>query len=451
MDADHASRCAAIVSRKICAPSYIDIDMLRTLQLYDDVVDFIALQEPVYERLVWEFMSSYVVDFKRKFDDVRGYIRFRLFNHTHEMHLVQFNELLRLPVGGATYHTPPDYQPKQFWTTLTCLGRPYEARSTKATWICNPVIRYFHRLLANHVFPRADSQNGVRASELFMIWAALHRQAVNTGAFIADHQHEHAKSSKVVLSDGGIITALAKALGYGAQIASLPILHRPGRLDLATCLNMKLFTTHGGGPLWLNHHGRALFPFPNQPRTTVTNPENLIYDDEAAGEAGAHSDDGSDHGSTDEAEALPRARGGPRRAPNPPAAGPSHPSHPSPAGAMSPSVLQTVLDRLDQLHVQNQEILRHQQHMTHLVLASHGGLGELDACKPTSDSYQKGTLSSEIHGLPSYAMIMAQNGLFHFDHKPFIVKAWTPKMEFNTNAIASLQIWIQFSELDIKY
>ncbi|KAJ8448899.1 hypothetical protein Cgig2_030755 [Carnegiea gigantea] len=173
---------------------------------------------------------------------------------------------------------------------------------------------------------------------------------------------------RVVLSDGGIITALAKALGYAAQIASLPILHQPGRLDLATCLNMKLFTTHGGGPLWLNHHGRALFPFPNQPRTTVTNHENLIYDDEAAGEAGAHSDDGSDHGSTDDAEALPRARGGSRRPPSPPAAGLSHPSHPSPAGAMSPSVLQTVLDRLDQLHVQNQEILRNQQHMTHLII-----------------------------------------------------------------------------------
>ncbi|KAJ8430813.1 hypothetical protein Cgig2_006562 [Carnegiea gigantea] len=144
---------------------------------------------------------------------------------------------------------------------------------------------------------------------------------------------------------------------------------------------MKLFTTHGGGPLWLNHHGRALFPFPNQPRTTVTNHENLIYDDEAAGEAGSYSDDGSDHGSTDDAEALPRARGGPRRPPSRPAAGPSHPSHPSPAGAMSPSVLQTVLDRLDQLHVQNQEILRNQQHMTHLVVAE---VDSKEANRPTT-------------------------------------------------------------------
>ena len=205
--------------------------------------------------------------------------------------------------------------------------------------------------MANHVFPRADSQNGVRAGELFMLWAALHRKAVNTGAFIADHLDEYAKSTKVVISDSGLITALAKALGYGAQLAALPVLHQPGRIDLTTCINMKLFTAFGGGQLWLNHHDRALFPLPNQPRTTITNLANLIYDDEEA----------------EEDEDLPGARGGPRRASGSPDAGPSHPSSVPPVGPMSPSPFQTVLDRLDQLHVQNQEILRNQQHMAHLV------------------------------------------------------------------------------------
>ena len=44
---------------------------------------------------------------------------------------------------------------------------------------------------------------------------------------------------------------------------------------------------------------------------------------------------------------------------------------------------------------------------------------------------------------------VTQKGLF--DDKPFIVKAWTPKMEINTDAIASLPIWLQFRELDIKF
>jgi len=80
-----------------------------------------------------------------------------------------------------------------------------------------------------------------------MIWAALNRKAINTGAFIADHLDEYIKSAKVVISDTVIITALAKALGYGAQVAALSILHQPSRIDLITCINMKLFKALGGG------------------------------------------------------------------------------------------------------------------------------------------------------------------------------------------------------------
>ena len=78
------------------------------------------------------------------------------------------------------------------------------------------MLRYLQSLTTNHIFPRADGQNGVRAGELFILWATLHRKAVNTCAFIANHLDEHAKSTKVVIGGGGIITALAKALGYSA-------------------------------------------------------------------------------------------------------------------------------------------------------------------------------------------------------------------------------------------
>ena len=118
MDAEHASRYDSIVTRKLSAPRYLDRQMLETLSLYDDLrrllvtlgwVHFVELQEPVYERLVWEFMSSLVVDLRRKFDEVPGYIRFRLFNVTHEMHLVRFNELLHLPAYGALTPEHEDY------------------------------------------------------------------------------------------------------------------------------------------------------------------------------------------------------------------------------------------------------------------------------------------------------------------------------------------------------
>jgi len=83
VDAEHASLYDAIVSRKICGPNYLDADMFTNLRLYDDLrlllrnlgwENFVALQELVNERLVWEFMSSLIVDLDRKFDEVKGYI-----------------------------------------------------------------------------------------------------------------------------------------------------------------------------------------------------------------------------------------------------------------------------------------------------------------------------------------------------------------------------------------
>jgi len=100
------SRYDAIVTRKLSNPSCLDRHMLDIVFLYDGLrhllgilgwENFVELQEPGCERLVWEFMSSLIVDLRRKFNEVQGYIRFRLFHTTHEMHLIRFNKLLRLP------------------------------------------------------------------------------------------------------------------------------------------------------------------------------------------------------------------------------------------------------------------------------------------------------------------------------------------------------------------
>ncbi|KAJ8419756.1 hypothetical protein Cgig2_022413 [Carnegiea gigantea] len=42
-------------------------------------------------------------------------------------------------------------------------------------------------------------------------------------------------------------------------------------------------------------------------------------------------------------------------------------------------------------------------------------------------------------------------GIYYFNQKPFIVKAWNEHLEINTSSINSLPIWVQFPELDVKY
>jgi len=101
LDAERATRYDIITTRKLSARSYLDRQMLETAHLYDDLrrlldilgwENFVQLQELVYERLVWEFISSLVVDLNQKFDELQGYVRFHLFNLTHKMHLIRCNE-----------------------------------------------------------------------------------------------------------------------------------------------------------------------------------------------------------------------------------------------------------------------------------------------------------------------------------------------------------------------
>ncbi|KAF3660918.1 hypothetical protein FXO38_11988 [Capsicum annuum] len=44
-----------------------------------------------------------------------------------------------------------------------------------------------------------------------------------------------------------------------------------------------------------------------------------------------------------------------------------------------------------------------------------------------------------------------QGGIFHFDNKPFIVKAWSHEMEFTRDELLTVPIWIRFPGLDFKY
>ncbi|KAJ8427211.1 hypothetical protein Cgig2_015423 [Carnegiea gigantea] len=42
-------------------------------------------------------------------------------------------------------------------------------------------------------------------------------------------------------------------------------------------------------------------------------------------------------------------------------------------------------------------------------------------------------------------------GIYYFDKKPFLVKGWDQEMDLHTESIKSLPLWVQFSDLDIKY
>ena len=81
----------------------------------------------------------------------------------------------------------------------------------------------------------------------------------------------------------GIVSTLAYGLGFQCPLlliqASRGIFGGGrGRINLATCVSMKLFK-EVGGQVWLNHHGTRLFPLPNPEKTIITERANWTYDD----------------------------------------------------------------------------------------------------------------------------------------------------------------------------
>lgn len=44
-----------------------------------------------------------------------------------------------------------------------------------------------------------------------------------------------------------------------------------------------------------------------------------------------------------------------------------------------------------------------------------------------------------------------EGGIYHFDNKPVIVKAWAPEMEFSKEELLTVPIWIRLPGLDFKY
>ena len=69
----------------------------------------------------------------------------------------------------------------------------------------------------------------------------------------------------------------------------------------------------------------------------------------------------------DDDEDAPRVHSHRKQASAGPSGVPPSTADASSSGAMGPSMFQTVLDRLDQLQMQNQELLRSQQNMAHML------------------------------------------------------------------------------------
>jgi len=109
---------------------------------------------------------------------------------------------------------------------------------------------------------------------LFIIWCALSGTPIDTGAFIIGHLAEVAKTSnKNFISVGGIITAIANALGYSSWLSTLEPHFLDGHLDLVTLHHIHIIDTRGD-TIRYPHHKTILFTLPSVERTPIANKRN---------------------------------------------------------------------------------------------------------------------------------------------------------------------------------
>jgi len=236
-------------------------DMLRSIGLRDNLhellevvgwVEFMTLDKPVYKHLCWEFLSSLKVDWITPYQHRPVRIQFRFFNRFFEPNLTEFGRRLHLPHGGVWAVGHENFNVQEFWCEITydmCtlvidnhgFYVPYSADGSKATSICNPTLRYLHRLIVNTIFPRHESQGRARLSEVFLLWYILKDENFDTGAFISHQLLSQASSPKSPITCGGLITAITCAWGLEAQIRTITPLFLGGQLSLATCIQMEMF------------------------------------------------------------------------------------------------------------------------------------------------------------------------------------------------------------------
>lgn len=92
-----------------------------------------------------------------------------------------------------------------------------------ATYIYNPAIRYFHRVLGHTVFGRV-SIHKVNSKELFLLHCVFTPIAFNATPFLLANIQAACMRGSQAFCFGGIITSIALGLNLGDRLANLPAL-----------------------------------------------------------------------------------------------------------------------------------------------------------------------------------------------------------------------------------
>ena len=243
--------------------------------------DIFARREPTYERLTKEFLSSLIYTVSPNTASTIGTVKFRMFNVEYEYTTDALAELLDMPHGeGFICETPLDsdwsIEAFAFWARLSS-STISSFEGILASMIHNPTIRVFRYLLACTIFSR-ENPNKVNAKELLFLQGSLTGLKINVFPFMIAQMSSTLRKGGVI-SFGGLITSIARALNLDTELATLVPL--PNRIiNLKFLKDMKLCKVRKEGGFNLMIHGVAIpsVALPCSRRTDVLLERNWTYD-----------------------------------------------------------------------------------------------------------------------------------------------------------------------------
>ncbi|KDP34728.1 hypothetical protein JCGZ_11284 [Jatropha curcas] len=217
---EQLERYNKLLLRPILPNKFIDVDALSIVGLKNAVIEplrrvgwgsFIEMKDPVYPPLTLEFLSSLSASIRFPADSFRNNIKFRLLGRNFELSINEVSHIFGFPTENAVTQIPNDFMDRHRWSEVAD-SSIYSARSSKASKLKSPALRYIHKFLVHTIFGRAESEGVVGRGELYFLWAIQNGVQLNVGYWLCQKWARVARAEKGAIVMGSFVTRIASYL-----------------------------------------------------------------------------------------------------------------------------------------------------------------------------------------------------------------------------------------------
>lgn len=244
-----------------------------------------------YRRVTLEFLISLYYDPNRGFGFGRGLATFRLFGTNFRFTHHEMASLLGFPNGPDAFTITPDdaftnLDLDYFWGTIT-RNYHHEPHTMFSENIHNPVIRYFHKILAHTLFSKEENIISVSRDDVFIMYYASQGRPVNAATFMLVNLDRITQDIQGTILIRGLVIMIVDAivLRYPFnRIHSFGVI-RPMHLNFL--FNRSIISNLGPTKfeLLINNQVVLKFTLPNHEKTNVHNRDNWLYNLEGQSES----------------------------------------------------------------------------------------------------------------------------------------------------------------------